>query len=121
MTKSEDFPLQVITSDVPIAHFFSNPLKPLRSSYGLILSAAKPLLLDFLLAKSESQNAWEGFLWDLYGRGLEGKREGITSTACTFGSPGHWIRLSRQFGQTSFSRVHFFVHAQYEQKVGQAI
>jgi putative transposase len=30
-------------------------------------------MIDFLLAFSESQNAWEGFLRDLYGRGLEGK------------------------------------------------
>jgi len=30
-------------------------------------------MIDFLLASSESQNAWEGFLRDLYGRGLEGK------------------------------------------------
>jgi len=31
-------------------------------------------MVDFLLATSESQNAWEGFLRDLYGRGLEEKR-----------------------------------------------
>jgi putative transposase len=31
-------------------------------------------MIDFLLATSESQNAWEGFLRDLYERGLEGKR-----------------------------------------------
>ena len=30
-------------------------------------------MIDFLLASSESQNAWEGFLRDLYGRGLVGK------------------------------------------------
>jgi transposase-like protein len=30
-------------------------------------------MIDFLLASSESQNAWEGFLRDLYGRWLEGK------------------------------------------------
>ncbi|TFH64208.1 MAG: IS256 family transposase [Gemmatimonadales bacterium] len=37
-------------------------------------------MIDFLLATSESQNAWEGFLRDLYERGLEGKRcEIITS------------------------------------------
>jgi len=29
-------------------------------------------MIDFLLASSESQNAWEGLLRDLYGRGLEG-------------------------------------------------
>ena len=30
-------------------------------------------MIDFLLASSESQNAWEGFLRDLYGRSLEGR------------------------------------------------
>jgi transposase-like protein len=30
-------------------------------------------MIDFLLASSESQNAREGFLRDLYGRGLEGR------------------------------------------------
>jgi transposase-like protein len=30
-------------------------------------------MIDFLLASSESQNVWEGFLRDLYERGLEGK------------------------------------------------
>jgi len=32
----------------------------------------KKEMIDFLLASSESQNAWEGFLRDLYERGLEG-------------------------------------------------
>ncbi len=31
-------------------------------------------MIDFLLATSESQNAWEGFLRDLYGRGIEGNK-----------------------------------------------
>ena len=30
-------------------------------------------MIDFLLATSESQNAWEGFLRDLYVRGIEVK------------------------------------------------
>jgi len=33
----------------------------------------KKEMIDFLLSSSESQNAWEGFLRDLYGRGLEGR------------------------------------------------
>jgi len=37
-------------------------------------------MIDFLLAPSESQNAWEGFLMDLYGRGLEGKRCELITT-----------------------------------------
>jgi putative transposase len=41
--------------------------------YGISWEGKKEMI-DFLLAPSESQNAWEGFLRDLYGRGLEGKR-----------------------------------------------
>jgi transposase-like protein len=42
--------------------------------------AGKKEMIDFLLATSESQNAWEGFLRDLYGRGLEGKRCELITT-----------------------------------------
>lgn len=42
-------------------------------SYGIGWDGRKQII-DFLLATSESQNGWEGFLRDLYGRGLEGKR-----------------------------------------------
>ncbi len=41
--------------------------------YGITWEGKKEMI-DFLLATSESQNAWEGFLRDLYERGLEGKR-----------------------------------------------
>ena len=41
--------------------------------YGISWEGKKEMI-DFLLATSESQNAWEGFLRDLYGRGLEGER-----------------------------------------------
>jgi transposase-like protein len=37
-------------------------------------------MIDFLLASSESQNGWEGFLRDLYGRGIEGKHCEIITT-----------------------------------------
>jgi putative transposase len=37
-------------------------------------------MIDFLLASSESQNAREGFLRDLYERGLEGKRGEMITT-----------------------------------------
>jgi putative transposase len=37
-------------------------------------------MIDFLLASSESQNAWEGFLRDLHERGLEGKRWEMITT-----------------------------------------
>jgi putative transposase len=40
----------------------------------------KKEMIDFLLASSESQNAWEGFLRDLYGRGIEGKPCEIITT-----------------------------------------
>lgn len=41
-------------------------------AYGISWEGNKEMI-DFLLASSESQNAWEGFLRDLYERGLEGK------------------------------------------------
>jgi putative transposase len=40
--------------------------------YGMSWEGKKEMI-DFLLATSESQNAWEGFLRDLHERGLEGK------------------------------------------------
>lgn len=53
-------------------------------AYGISWEGKKEMI-DFLLATSESQNAWEGFLRNLYERGLEGKRcEMIT----TDGGPG---------------------------------
>jgi len=42
------------------------------SAYGETWEGRREMI-DFLLASSESQNAWEGFLRDLYERGLEGK------------------------------------------------
>jgi transposase-like protein len=47
--------------------------KTLLCVYGMTWEGRKEMI-DFLLATSESQNAWEGFLRDLYGRGLEEKR-----------------------------------------------
>jgi transposase-like protein len=41
-------------------------------AYGIGWDGGKEMI-DFLLASSESQNAWEGFLRDLYERGIEGK------------------------------------------------
>ena len=58
--------------------------KIILCAYGISWEGKKEMI-DFLLATSESQNAWEGFLRDLYERGLEGKRcEMIT----TDGGPG---------------------------------
>ncbi len=47
--------------------------------YGVSWEGKKEMI-DFLLATSESQNAWEGFLRDLYERGLEGKRCELITT-----------------------------------------
>jgi transposase-like protein len=41
-------------------------------AYGMSWEGKKEMI-DFLLATSESQNAWEGFLRDLYERGIGGK------------------------------------------------
>ena len=46
--------------------------KIILCAYGVTWEGKKEMI-DFLLAASESQNAWEGFLRDLYERGLEGK------------------------------------------------
>jgi transposase-like protein len=46
--------------------------KIILCAYGITWEGKKEMI-DFLLASSESQNAWEGFLRDLYERGLEGK------------------------------------------------
>lgn len=46
--------------------------KIILSAYGETWEG-KGEMIDFLLATSESQNAWEGFLRELYGRGLRGQ------------------------------------------------
>lgn len=46
--------------------------KIILCAYGITWEGKKEMI-DFLLATSESQNAWEGFLRDLYERGLEGR------------------------------------------------
>jgi transposase-like protein len=46
--------------------------KIILCAYGISWEGKKEMI-DFLLAASESQNAWEGFLRDLHERGLEGK------------------------------------------------
>lgn len=53
--------------------------KIILCAYGITWEGKKEMI-DFLLATSESQNAWEGFLRDLYGRGLEGKRCDLITT-----------------------------------------
>ena len=62
-------------------------------------------MIDFLLATSESQNAWEGFLRDLYERGLEGKRcEIITSDG------GKGLRNALEVVYPRIARQHCWAH-----------
>jgi len=62
-------------------------------------------IVDFLLASSESQNAWEGFLRDLYGRGLEGKGcEMITTDG------GNGLRNALEVIYPRIPRQHCWAH-----------
>jgi putative transposase len=62
-------------------------------------------MIDFLLATSESQNAWEGFLRDLYERGLEGKGcEIITSDG------GKGLRNALEVVYPRIARQHCWAH-----------
>jgi len=62
-------------------------------------------MIDFLLATSESQNAWEGFLRDLYGRGLEGKRCELITT-----DGGHGLRSALEVVYPRIARQHCWAH-----------
>jgi transposase-like protein len=62
-------------------------------------------MIDFLLATSESQNAWEGFLRDLYGRGLEGRGcEMITTDG------GNGLRNALEVVYPRIPRQHCWAH-----------
>jgi putative transposase len=72
--------------------------------YGMSWEGKKEMI-DFLLATSESQNAWEGFLRDLYGRGLEGKLcEMITTDG------GHGLRNGLEVVYPRIVRQHCWAH-----------
>ena len=58
--------------------------KIILCAYGITWEGKKEMI-DFMLATSESQNAWEGFLRDLYERGLEG---GVCELITTDGGKG---------------------------------
>ena len=58
-------------------------------------------LLAFVRAKGESQAAWEGFLNDLYGRGLKGKK---LQLAITDGCPGLARALETVFPRARHQR-----------------
>jgi putative transposase len=72
--------------------------------YGMSWEGKKEMI-DFLLASSESQNAWEGFLRDLYRRGLEGKScEMITTDG------GNGLRNALEVVYPRIPRQHCWAH-----------
>jgi transposase-like protein len=72
--------------------------------YGMTWEGRKEMI-DFLLATSESQNAWEGFLRDLYGRGLEGRGcEMITTDG------GNGLRSALEVVYPRIPRQHCWAH-----------
>jgi transposase-like protein len=72
--------------------------------YGVSWEGKKEMI-DFLLASSESQNAWEGFLRDLYGRGLEGKRCELITT-----DGGSGLRNALEVVYPRILRQHCWAH-----------
>ena len=62
-------------------------------------------MIDFLLASSESQNAWEGFLRDIYERGLEGK---VCEMITTDGGKG--LRNALEIVYPRIARQHCWAH-----------
>jgi transposase-like protein len=72
--------------------------------YGISWEGKKEMI-DFLLASSESQNAWEGFLRDLYGRGLEGKRCELITT-----DGGNGLRNALEVVYPRIVREHCWAH-----------
>jgi transposase-like protein len=62
-------------------------------------------MIDFLLASSESENAWEGFLRDLYGRGLAGKSCELTTT-----DGGKGLRNALEVVYPRIPRQHCWAH-----------
>ena len=73
-------------------------------AYG-ITDDGKHEIIDFLIASSESQGAWEGFLNDLYKRGLEGK--GV-ELIVTDGCPGLLAALEIVYAR--IPRQHCWAH-----------
>jgi putative transposase len=72
--------------------------------YGITWEGKKEMI-DFLLATSESQNAWEGFLRDLYGRGLEGSRCELITT-----DGGNGLRNALEVVYPRIARQHCWAH-----------
>ena len=74
------------------------------SAYGETWSGRREMI-DFLLASSESQNAWEGFLRDLYKRGLEGQGCELITT-----DGGNGLRSALEVVYPRVVRQHCWAH-----------
>ena len=72
--------------------------------YGVTWEGKKEMI-DFLLATSESQNAWEGFLRDLYKRGLEGSGCELITT-----DGGNGLRNALEVVYPRIPRQHCWAH-----------
>jgi putative transposase len=78
--------------------------KVILCAYGVSWEGKKEMV-DFLLATSESQNAWEGFLRDVHERGLEGKLcEMITTDG------GNGLRNALEVAYPRIPRQHCWAH-----------
>jgi putative transposase len=72
--------------------------------YGITWEGKKEMI-DFLLAASESQNAWEGFLRDLHERGLEGELCELVTT-----DGGNGLRNALEVVYPRIPRQHCWAH-----------
>jgi len=78
--------------------------KVILCAYGITWEGKKEMI-DFLLATSESQNAWEGFLRDLHERGIEGELcEMITTDG------GNGLRNALEVAYPRIPRQHCWAH-----------
>ena len=78
--------------------------KIILCAYGITWEGKKEMI-DFLLATSESQNAWEGFLRDLHERGLEGKLCELVTT-----DGGNGLRSALEVVYPRIARQHCWAH-----------
>jgi transposase-like protein len=78
--------------------------KIILCAYGITWEGKKEMI-DFLLASSESQNAWEGFLRDLHERGLEGKLCELITT-----DGGNGLRNALEVVYPRIPRQHCWAH-----------
>ncbi len=78
--------------------------KIILCAYGMTWEGKKEMI-DFLLAASESQNAWEGFLRDLYKRGLEGSGCELITT-----DGGNGLRNALEVVYARIARQHCWAH-----------